>query len=170
MEWVRVESDPLDHGRSRPGKQRGQAPAEWRQRNGAHYVLYEETWGEQEAGSTPGSPAASGARPAAAGTSPWTARTTVCIRPQEVSLVRFGAVRWNHTFRPGQQQSSLFVAGGIQVPVRIETKQLRVHVRPDGGQLRLAYVSEVGGVLRWVQLTLRFRPLPAGAVPCNGPS
>ncbi|MCL6547682.1 MAG: DUF1934 domain-containing protein, partial [Alicyclobacillus sp.] len=86
----------------------------------------------------------------------WAARTTLCIRPDAVTLVRFGDVRWNHTFRAGRRGASVLYVGEMAFPVEIDTRLLAVDVRPAGGRIRLAYRSDLGGVIQSVRLTIRF--------------
>ncbi|MCL6636556.1 MAG: DUF1934 domain-containing protein [Alicyclobacillus sp.] len=70
--------------------------------------------------------------------------TTLCLRPDEVSLTRTGEVSWSHTFRPAERVTTALRTGKALLEVEILTEQLELDVHPDGGRLRCTYQMRLG--------------------------
>jgi uncharacterized beta-barrel protein YwiB (DUF1934 family) len=83
-------------------------------------------------------------------------RTTLRISQSELTLIRHGAVRWNHTFRPGKKTSSTMYVGGAVLAIESVTKSLAVNVTDYSGEVFLVYDINLSGMAQTVKLWIRF--------------
>lgn len=110
------------------------ADAMWTIRGNSHYVTY--TDAEEVAGAS--------------------LRTTLRLEADQLTMIRHGAVRWNHTFREGNRQTSTMHVGAMGVQIEADTTELKVDVTETGGKVRLAYHMELAGDEQQVVLTFKF--------------
>jgi len=142
--WRRVEQD--ERG-VQTVEQYNVANARWILRAGTHYVTYEDEPAAGEGhGTNAGDAAGGGTR----------MRTTLRIEQAQLTLIRHGSLRWNHTFRVGPTQTSTMHLGALAIPIATDTSRVDVDVRPTGGHVRLVYRMSVGGDTQDVELEIRF--------------
>lgn len=110
------------------------ADAIWTIRGNSHYVTY--TDAEEMAGES--------------------LRTTLRLEKEQLTMIRYGAVRWNHTFRQGNRQTSTMHVGAMGVQIEASTTELVVDVTQSGGEVRLSYQMELAGDEQQVVLTIAF--------------
>lgn len=113
--------------------------ASWSLRGQSHFLTYEEP---DSAGSGD-----SGAL---------RTRTTLRVEPEQLTLIRHGAVRWNHTFRAGQTQTSTMHLGAMAMRLQTITRTFTVDVLPLGGVVTLAYELSLADEPQEVKLEFRF--------------
>jgi hypothetical protein len=141
--------------------------AVWTVRNGTHYVTYEDGLsgeGKPEGGLSGNGGSAGNDKqadmsrqPDKGGRTPGvTIRTTLRISNHELTLIRHGAVRWNHTFRASQKASSTMYVGGLALSIETDTKSLAVHMSDCSGEVILIYDMDLSGMTQTVKLWIRF--------------
>ncbi len=108
--------------------------ARWSARGHAHYVTYEENVQERQLRTV----------------------TTLRLSEREVTLIRHGAIRWNHSFREGQKASSTMHVGSSAAAIETWTKTLKVNVTKDDGDIYIVYQMALSEVEQLVKLSIRF--------------
>jgi uncharacterized beta-barrel protein YwiB (DUF1934 family) len=149
VHWVRI-SHPLMDGsvaREEETEEYVVPGAVWRQRNGLHYLTYHDPNVSDENSQTdsPLGDARSGGN-----------RTTLRLESQQVTLIRFGDVAWNHTFRANVRSTSSLHMGQGNLAVEIDTHGLSVEVEQAGGRIRCEYVLLLADVPQQVKLEITF--------------
>lgn len=117
----------------------GSAEASWRWHDPVHHLAYRDP-GEVTAGGAAGEDT----------------RTVLRIEPGSLTMSRFGAVRWNHTWVLGQRRTSVLHAGGLDLSIETHTHHWRAAIGPDGGVVEVTYELRVNGAPRVVSLQIRF--------------
>jgi uncharacterized beta-barrel protein YwiB (DUF1934 family) len=83
-------------------------------------------------------------------------RTTLRLEADQFTMIRHGAIRWNHTFREGQHATSTMNIGAMGVPVDATTVELTLEVTAAGGCIRVLYDMELAGDQQRVLLMISF--------------
>jgi len=133
--------------------------AEWVVRGGAHYVTYQESAEELERqlGEQTQSPAErSVTTTSAAENMQSETRTTLCIKPNQLTLIRHGAVRWNHVFREGHHAASTMHIGPMVLAVETWTDTLNLEICETAGRVELSYRLDIAGEQQHVKLVIQF--------------
>jgi uncharacterized beta-barrel protein YwiB (DUF1934 family) len=119
--WQRVERPvaevggdavPAD-GTARDVVEERVAAASWRQRGGAHWLVYQE--------------------PPESGASAGDGRNALRIEPNALTWMRRGAVDWTQRFIPGVTTQSWLNIGGRSMPVTVTTERMDATVSEGGG-------------------------------------
>jgi uncharacterized beta-barrel protein YwiB (DUF1934 family) len=108
--------------------------AMWSLRRGIHYLMYQSPDDEQTESD----------------------RTTLKLDEAELTLMRFGRVRWTHHFEVGADRESVLAVEGLQLPVQISTQSVSSCITDQGGRVHLLYAMNMGGSSSSVELQLEF--------------
>ena len=82
------------------------------------------------------------------------AHTSLYITPEEVRLVKNGAITSEMRFSEGKIFNTLYCVGPYSFDMTVRTKKIRNSLTPDGGELQLIYSMNVGGQEKTVRMKI----------------
>ena len=82
------------------------------------------------------------------------AHTSLYITPEEVRLVKNGAITSEMRFSEGKIFNTLYCGGPYSFDMTVRTKKIRNSLTPDGGELQLIYSMNVGGQEKTVRMKI----------------
>ena len=80
--------------------------------------------------------------------------TTLYVTPEEVRLVKSGAITSEMLFKEGEIFNTLYHVGPYSFDMCVRTKRIRNSVGEEGGELQLIYSMNVGGQEKNVRMKI----------------